>query len=118
MINRIAPFFFKRILYKIETADLIEQGFLSPIQYYADNVDTSELKVNSTGRDFTDESMEKFWNDKRLRRIAEAVEYADGHHKKSLIFCSSLRQAGNALKLVTDMGFNAAMVSGPQRKWW
>jgi DNA repair protein RadD len=112
MINRIAPFFFKRILYKIETADLIEQGFLSPIQYYADNVDTSELKVNSTGRDFTDESMEKFWNDKRLRRIAEAVEYADGHHKKSLIFCSSLRQAGNALKLVTDMGFNAAMVSG------
>lgn len=113
MINRISKTpFFKKISYKIETADLIEQGFLSPIKYFVETVDTSRLKVNSTGRDFTDASMEQFWNDKRLQRIAQAVEYADTNHKKSLVFCSSLRQARNAMELVQSFGVGAAMVSG------
>lgn len=113
MINRISKTpFFKKISYKIETADLIQQGYLAPIKYFVENTDTSKLKVNSTGRDFTDESMERFWNDKRLQRIAQAVEYADKNHKKSLVFCSSLRQARNAMELVKSFGVDAAMVSG------
>lgn len=116
MINRIPPFFFKKILFKIETAELIDMGYLCPIEYFTETVDTSGLKVNSTGRDFTDVSMEKFWNNQRLRRIAEAVEYSDKHHKKSLVFCSSLRQASQALELVQSLGVGAAMVSGTTPK--
>lgn len=116
MINRIHPFFFKQILYKIETQELIEQGFLVPITYYTDEIDTSELKVNTTGRDFTDASMEKFWNSARLRRIAEAILYSDKTHKMSLVFCSSLRQAGNVLEMVKEQGVEAEIVSGTTPK--
>lgn len=112
MINRIHPFFFKKIVYQIETAELIEQGFLCPIKYFVEREDLSELKVNSTGADFTTESLEKFWNTKRLRRIAQAVQYADTVHEKSLVFCSSIRQAENAKALIEALGIRAAVVTG------
>lgn len=113
MINRISQTpFFKKILYKIETGDLIDQGYLSPIKYFIDSVELDELVVNSTGADFTKESLEKFWNQKRLSRIAAAVEYSDKNNKRTLIFCSSLRQANNAMLMVRAMGIKAEMVSG------
>lgn len=112
MINRIHPFFFKQIVYKVETQDLIDRGYLCPIEYYLDTVDTSELKSNSTGADFTKESLERFWNNTKLRRIAQAIEYSDTHHKKSLTFCSSLKQARNALELAGGLGISCEMVSG------
>lgn len=113
MINRISKTpFFKKISYKIETADLIEQGYLSPIKYYVETVDTSKLKVNSTGRDFTTDSMEKFWNNQRLRRIAQAVEFSNKNHKKSLVFCSSIRQAENAMALIQSLNVGVALVTG------
>lgn len=112
MVNRIHPFFWGNIIYKIETKELIEQGYLSPIKYFIDRVDTSGLVVNSTGRDFTTESLERFWDDNKLRRIAQAVEYADTHSTKSLVFCSSIRQATNALKLVEGLGITAKLVTG------
>jgi DNA repair protein RadD len=91
MINRISRTpFFRKIAYKIETGDLIEQGYLSPIEYYReDNSELDELVVNSTGADFTTESLEKYWNEKRLSRIAAAVEYSNKNNKRTLVFCSS-----------------------------
>lgn len=97
MINRIHPFFFKKIVYKIETQDLIDQKFLCPIDYFADDADLSELVVNTTGADFTEDSLERFWNDKRTLRTIQAIEYAAKHHKKTLVFCSSLRHANRVL---------------------
>lgn len=112
MINRIHPFFFKQIVYRVETQDLIERKYLCPIEYFCDKVDITGLEANSTGADFTKESLEKFWNDRKLRRIAQAIEYGDNHHKKTLTFCSSLRQARNAMALALDMGFSCEMVTG------
>jgi DNA repair protein RadD len=113
MINRISrqPFF-KKILYKIETADLIEQGYLANIEYFVDSVELDELVVNTTGADFTTESLDKFWNQKRLGRIAAAVAYSEKNNTRSLVFCSSLRQANNAKMMVRELGIGAEMVSG------
>lgn len=117
MINRITikPFF-KKIAYKIETAELIEMGYLCPIEYYTEKVDTSGLVVNSTGADFTSESLERFWNNKRLRRIAQAVQFSHENNQRTLVFCSSLRQAGNAKTLIEGLGIKCAMVEGKTPK--
>lgn len=113
MVNRISRTpFFKKIAYKIETADLIEQGFLSPIEYFTDSVDLDDLVVNSTGADFTDESMEKYWNQKRLSRIAAAVEYSHQNNKRTLVFCAKISQAEKALAMVQNMGIGATIVTG------
>jgi DNA repair protein RadD len=116
MINRIFPFFFKKIIYQIETQELIEQGFLCPIEYFTEHQDLEELEINTTGADFTSASIEKFWNTTRLRRIAQAVEYADKNHNRSLIFCSSIRQADNAMALLDAMGIKTAIVTGKTPK--
>ncbi len=113
MINRISRTpFFRKIVYKIETGDLLKKGYLAPIQYFKDDADLSELVVNSTGADFTTASLEKFWNQKRLSRIAAAVGYSDKHNSRTLVFCSSLNQARNAMAMVQDMGISCEMVSG------
>lgn len=116
MINRIPPFFFRKIVYQIETGQLIEEGYLSPIKYYADSVDVSDLKVNSTGQDFTDASIQKFWNEKRLRRIAQAIQHADSHNDRSLTFCSSILQARRAQELCKALGIKTLMVTGKTPK--
>lgn len=113
MVNRIAPFFFKKIVYKIETQDLIDAGFLSPITYYKENVDISALEVNSTGRDFTEESMERFSKTtNREQRIIDAMQYAHQNHKRTLVFCSSIRQAEKVNELAHLNGMYAPVVTG------
>ena len=119
MITRIATKtsqpFFRKIVYQVETQELIERGYLSPIQYFIDPISDEEagqLIVNSTGADYTASSLEKFWNTKRLRRIAQAIEYSETHNKRSLVFCSSISQARNAMALVNGMGIEAKIVTG------
>jgi DNA repair protein RadD len=108
--------FWGKIAYQIETAELIRDGYLCPIQYYSEPTNTDELVVNSTGADFTTESLERFWNDKRLRRIAQAVQFSHENHKRTLIFCSSIKQAKNAQALVEGLGVHAEMVDGKTPK--
>lgn len=100
------------ITYKIETADLIEQGFLAPISYFVSEVDLKGLMVNSTGMDYTEESMEVFWSDARLIDMANRIKIIDKHCKRNLIFCSSIRQADKATRMLVENGIPAALVTG------
>lgn len=93
MINRMTRTpFFKKIVYKIETQELIERGYLSPIKYFTENVSWADLKVNSTGADFTEESLEKFASTK-IQRIVDAVRFSEKGKRFSLTFCSTISQA-------------------------
>jgi len=113
MINRIHPFFFKSVKYKIETADLIDQGYLAPILYRTDKeVDMLELEVNTTGADFTTDSLEKFWNDARLKKMARIIQRIDEKCQRNLVFCSSLRQANACRRMLEEMGIRAEIVDG------
>lgn len=113
MVNRISRTpFFKKVLYQIESQDLIDKGYLSPIEYFVEPVDLDGLVVNTTGADFTTESLEKWWSQKRLSRIAAAVNYSHTHNKRTLVFCSSLAQARKAMAMVNNLGIPSAMVSG------
>lgn len=116
MINRITRTpFFKKIVYKIETGDLIEAGFLSPIEYFIEKkVDLSELVVNTTGADFTAASLEKFaTKQKRLDRIVSAIEYSEKANKRTLIFCTSINQANKVMDRCLERGMiNVTMVTG------
>jgi len=111
MINRIHPFFFKKIAYKIETQELIDRGFLAPIKYRADEVNWDLLEANSTGADFTEESIEKFWSDARLKKLALTIKMIDEKCQRNLVFCSSIRQAQKAVDMLSDMGIGSALIT-------
>ena len=113
MLNRIHPFFFKSIVYKIETAELIERGYLSPILYRADKeVDMLKLEVNSTGADFTTDSLEEFWNDARLQKMARIIQKIDEKCQRNLVFCSSIRQAQRAQDMLLAMNIESYVITG------
>lgn len=100
------------IVYKVETPELIEQGFLSPIDYFAPHVDLTDLKVNSTGADYTESSLEVFWDDRRLRALADTIQEIDGKCQRNLIFCSSIRQGERACEMLNQYWLDARMVTG------
>lgn len=124
LINRIGQkkgkgyeTFWKDIVYKIETGDLIEQGYLCPIDYYKDEVDLSQLEVNSTGADFTDESVDKYWKSRRrLQRAVDAIKFSHENHERTLVFCSSIKQAMNISALAKQAGIEAPVVTGKTPK--
>lgn len=113
MVNRISRTpFFKKIAYKIETAELIERGYLVPIKYFKEETDWRELTVNSTGADFKDdEALEKFAK-KRVNRIAAAIEYSHQHNKRTLVFCHTIAQAETVKGLADAMGIATEIVTG------
>lgn len=115
MLNRIfsknTKPFFKGIAYKIETPELIEQGYLSKIKYFTEQSDWSSLVVNTTGVDFTADSVEKFAG-RRIKRIVEAIRYADKNRKRTLTFCASVSQAEHVLSHFDGKDEQVAIVTG------
>lgn len=110
MINRISrkPFF-KKIVYKIETAELIEQGYLSPIDYFSESIDLSAMNINSTGADFKiDAKFEKFAKS-RVDRIVDAIEYSEKTNGRTLVFCQTIAQA---TKVLGRIDAKIALVTG------
>jgi len=115
-ITRIGyPTFWKGIKYKIETQELIDDGYLSPIKYYIEPSDISKLKVNTTGADFTVDSLEA-WGAEKVARICQAIEYARDNHKRALVFCSSLRQANAVLDAFSGDSSYIQLVDGKTPK--
>ena len=114
MINRIFPFFFKSIVYQIETAELIERGYLSPILYRKVSVDGLEqLQVNKTGTDYNQESLEELWqDDERIEQMASVIAKIDKYCQRNLIFCSSLYQTEQVKEALAELGIRAEIVSG------
>lgn len=114
MLNRIYPFFFKNIVCKVETQELIDRGYLSPILYRrVDLGNMEDLKMNSQGSEYTADSLVEFWrSDRRLQKLADCISNIDKHCQRNLIFCSSLLQARRAKEMLATMGIHAEMVSG------
>jgi DNA repair protein RadD len=115
MINRISRTpFFKKILYKIETQELIDEGYLSPVKYFVDKVELDDLVVNTTGADFTEKSIKDFWGKAhRLARIEAAVVHSHKVNQRTLVFCSLIAQAEKVSeRLYMGYGIMAPVITG------
>lgn len=113
MVNRMSKTpFFKKIAYKIETPELIERGYLSPIKYFTEKVSWDELKINSTGADFTEDSLQEFARTK-ITRILDGIRFSERDKRFSLTFCSSIEQAETVSEMLETMyGIYAPVVTG------
>jgi len=114
MINRIYPFFFKSIIYRIETDELIDQGYLAPILYRNVEIgEMSQLRLTTTGQDYTYESLKQYWlDDIHMMKMAQVIQKIDQYCQRSLTFCASIEQAARAKEMLAEMGIKAEMVFG------
>lgn len=112
LVNRMKGFFWSRILYNINTQELVDMGYLCPLEYVDYSiVEHSQIPTNKSKSDFDLNSFEKIISD-RKQRIIDAINYGKNNAKSILIFCSSIAQAKKFSEITED----SAMVTGATPK--
>lgn len=116
-INRIHPFFFRRFAYQISIQELLEGEYLSPLEYKSyEDFDISELKVNSTGADYDEESLQQFWNEPRILQLSTIIHDIDSRCKHNIIFCSTIEQAKKTSEMLRTYGLSSDWISSEHSK--
>lgn len=86
MMNRDKKCFYKSIQDIVQIGEIVSQNYWSPLVYKIVNVDESSLILNSTGADFTDDSIMKFKEDNDiLDKVVEEVDELLKEGRKSIL---------------------------------
>lgn len=94
-LTRTRPKVFSDVLYYVQNDILFNQGHLAKLDYFSFNVvDRSMLQVNSSGTDYTENSIRALY---RKINMPQTVAYYAGRllakRKNLLIFCSLIEEA-------------------------
>lgn len=115
-LTRTNPRAFSYLLYHVQVRTLLERGYLAPMNYYQLNVvDTSRLDLNSTGADYTDESVRRYYREIKFNDTLENIIHRllVAGRKSILVFTRFVEEAQH---LVRVLGSGAAVVSGDTPK--
>ena len=94
ILTRYKEMFWRQFVCVINTQDLMNAGYLSPLVYEDHSFyKHEELKTNKSASDFDLEAFDELMGSKEPE-MAEKIVYGQNYlHKSSLVFCSSLEQA-------------------------
>lgn len=101
-LTRTRPRIFDEVLYYVQNNELFDNGYLAKLEYFSFNVvDRSMLQVNSSGTDFTEQSLKRYY--KMIDMPSIIVKYAVrllAKRKNLLIFCSLIEEAQNVVSRI------------------
>lgn len=113
-LTRTSPKIFNNVLYYVQNSELFDNGYLAKLEYFAFNVvDRSMLQLNSSGTDFTEQSLKRYYRSIDMPSII--VKYAIRLLAKKpnlLIFCSLIEEAENVTRRIPG----AVILTGNTRK--
>jgi len=115
LLPRELPRFFNKFLYVTQISELKELGFLAPIKYIPMDWDGSQLKVNTTGAEFTDESIDWALKNQQVHeRLPHIIQQSiEKGRKHRVVFVKTIEQAIELSKKVPD---SACVHSGTKPK--
>lgn len=107
LLNRERPKFFNSFLHITQIKELYEQGFLCPIKYIELTWRNGDLKLNTTGAEFTDESMDYEMKKQGIHErlpdiIRQSVEKGRKHR---LVFMKNVGDAEYMVNVVPDSAY-------------
>lgn len=110
MLTRMRPAFFQDIVHVVQIKDLYEQGYLSPIKYIPLAWDGKALVVNTTGADYTEESVENALDDNEILKkvpsyVAGAIEQGRKH---IIVYTTSIQNATDIADLLNRSKYKGA----------
>lgn len=120
-LTRIPNFFWKSIITQVTLKDLIAERYLMEPRYVMWPIDTSLLKPNSTGAEFTEKSVEQFMKttlDKIVGSIDQVSEFYQEINiiPKTLTFVPSIASAEMLNELFAANGYKSVVVTGEMSK--
>lgn len=108
-LTRTRPSIFKEVIYAVQISDLTERGYLANLEYFEINaVDIKKLKINSTGSNYTDDSLKKHYQEINFSTKLEEITtrlLVKGKKKSILVFTKFIDEAEflvNNLKVGTS----------------
>lgn len=95
LITRTRPRIFDLIVWYNQAEDLVNQKFLMPITYHElKAVNRDRLKLNSTGADYTDDSLRKHYDEINYKKlIVKAALRLLEIRKNLVVFCKFIEDA-------------------------
>jgi DNA repair protein RadD len=95
MLNRMRPMYFKHFIDVVQIQELTSVGYWSKLRYIKYSFDTTHLKYNTTGSDFTESSVRKALEVQGVNNniFSRVVELMDDPNEKILVFCDSVETA-------------------------
>lgn len=113
-LTRSNPRIFDNVLYYVQNDLLFNSGFLAELEYYNfDVIDRSKLEVNSSGTDFTQNSLKRYYKSIDMPlRIAKTAYSILKKRKNILIFCSLIDEAISVSKKIPG----SAVLTGETKK--
>lgn len=102
-ITRTKSRIFKRVLYYVQNQELFKAGYLAKLEYFdMPGFDRTKLQKNSSGSDFTDASVKKYYQfthfDERLRKIVQRL--VNSGRKNILVFTQLVDEARVLSRLI------------------
>lgn len=113
-LTRSTPRIFDKVLYYVQNDVLFNAGYLAELEYYNfDVIDRSKLQVNSSGTDFTQTSLRRYYKsiDMPSRIVKNALTILS-KRKNLLIFCSLIEEAVGVQKRIPG----SAILTGETKK--
>lgn len=115
LVNRLKGHFWKRIVFNINNHELVDQGFLCPLEYIDRSViEHDQIPTNVTKSNFDMEAFEQKISSKEMEIIA-AVQHARSIAKSILVFCSSVKQAIKLQSLVPGSTYVTGTTKSKER---
>lgn len=120
-LNRIPcgkGFLWSSIVEGITTKEALDKGYLTPVEYYCSPIE-GRLTVNTTGGEFTDESLDA-WGDGSIVRCLSCMRGAEDkwNIKSGIVALPFVRHAETLKMLCDEQGMSTVVVSSktPQKE--
>jgi DNA repair protein RadD len=113
-LTRTRPRVFEDLIYYVQNRDLFDSGYLARLEYSTpDGFDRSRLRVNSTGADFTDESVQiGIWASNLPEKLVQVIRREMETRKNALVFTRFVEEAQYLVSRIEG----AAIVTGETPK--
>ena len=114
-LTRTRPRIFKEVIYYVQNKELFDMGYLTKIKYHSiHGFDKSQLKLNTTGADYTDESVLRYYNQIGFQdRLANVVRQSKDRRKNTLVFTRFIKESEY---LVNNVPGSAIVTSETNKK--
>lgn len=100
--------FWGKIIDGVGYQELLEGGFVAPIKYFVDNADTNMLKVNSTGLDYTEDSLGEYGKANRDRLVQVCLGAVNTwKSKRVLVAVPNIEEAEKVADRLKEQGVRA-----------
>ncbi len=110
IITRTKPKIFKQISYVVNPYQLLREGYLMAPVVHQLKADTSMLRPNTTGGEFTDRSKTAFSKQNRIvHRIVDVAKQSGKNHQ--LVFVDSVAESLEVVGLLNAAGIKATEIS-------